>query len=217
MSKKKKKGKRKRRGPQADAIVSAVFGKNTPPQGITPAVALWNPKYAHNVGAVLRACSCFGVKQLWFSGDRVKIDVEGKTRLPREERWKGYRDVELRQFDQFFEQFPDAVPVAIEITDNAELLPAFEHPDNAFYVFGPEDGGLPSVAMRHCHRRVAIPTSFCTNLAAAVYIVLYDRLVTRINDGREELKPLSDYLKEHRGWLGTDDPADKGAFPGLTS
>jgi tRNA(Leu) C34 or U34 (ribose-2'-O)-methylase TrmL len=51
----------------------------------------------------------------------------------------------------------------------------FQHPDNAVYVFGPEDGSIPQVLRRHCHRFVKIPAKHCTNLAAAVYIVLYDR------------------------------------------
>jgi tRNA C32,U32 (ribose-2'-O)-methylase TrmJ len=59
----------------------------------------------------------------------------------------------------------------------AEQLPDFEHPEHALYVFGPEDGGLSSVHLRHCHRFVTIPSDGCVNLAAAAYLVLYDRLV----------------------------------------
>ncbi len=90
-------------------VESAVWGKNKKKEGATPAVALVNPKYPRNVGAVLRSCSCFGVKQLWFSGNRVSLTPSGEKgyRLPREERMKGYKDVELRNFDYFFEQFDD--------------------------------------------------------------------------------------------------------------
>jgi len=35
-----------------------------PTPGRLPAVVLINPKYAHNVGAAVRACSCWGVRQL---------------------------------------------------------------------------------------------------------------------------------------------------------
>lgn len=44
--------------------------------GRTPAVALVNPKFDHNVGAALRACSCFGVQQLWWTGSRVMFSVK---------------------------------------------------------------------------------------------------------------------------------------------
>jgi len=200
-----KKKKNNKHGAKSEGIIAAIFGKNTPPLGRSPAVALWNPKFAHNVGTALRACSCFGIKQLWFSGDRVEIDLGGKKRLPREERMRGYRDVELRQFDTFFDQFDNAVPVAIELRDSAELLPDFQHPNNALYVFGPEDGSLPGVALGHCHRFVVIPTHHCTNLAAAVYIVLYDRLVKRIAEGKEEKRTLKEFLHEHRGFVQAGD------------
>jgi hypothetical protein len=76
-----------------------IYGKNAKRLGVTPAVAMVNPKNPYNVGAALRAASCFGIPQVWFTGDRVKFGLKGAKRLPREERMKGYRDVELRQFD----------------------------------------------------------------------------------------------------------------------
>lgn len=155
-----------------------VYGKNAKKQGKVPAVALMNPRFPHNVGAAVRAASCFGVSQVWWTGDRVSFAMEGKKRLPREERMKGYKDVELRQYDSFLDQFDDTVvPVAVELRHNSEQLPVFEHPENALYVFGPEDGSIPSPILRHCRRFVVIPTRHCVNLAAAVYLVLYDRLV----------------------------------------
>jgi hypothetical protein len=55
-------------------------------QGKTPAVGLVDPKFPHNVGAAVRAASCYGVGQVWFSGDRVRLDASRRYRLPREER-----------------------------------------------------------------------------------------------------------------------------------
>ena len=73
----------------------------------------------------------------------MSLDLEKRKRLPREERMKGYKDVDLIQFDYFFDQFPeDTVPVAIELRPNAEALPAFVHPEKALYIFGPEDGSI---------------------------------------------------------------------------
>ena len=169
-----------------------IFGKNSSPEGITPAVILTNPKYIANVGAAQRAASCFGVKQLWWTGNRVRLE-EGE-RLPREERLKGYKEVELRQFDYPFEHFPNATPVAIELLPNSECLFTFEHPENAVYVFGPEDGSISQVHRRLCHRFVSIPTKHCTNLAAAVYLVLYDRAIKHFQKTGEKLE-----LSEDRG------------------
>ncbi len=137
------------------------------------------------------------MKQVWFSGNRVSLTPDKKYRLPREERMKGYQDVELKQFDYFFDEFErDVVPVAVEVRRNSEILTDFEHPEKALYVFGPEDGSLGSVHARHCHRFVIIPTKHCTNLAAAVYIVLYDRYLKQLRNGGASLE-----LSEERGFI----------------
>lgn len=151
-----------------------IIGKNSPAMGECPAVCLINPKYTANVGAIQRAASCYDVKQVWFTGNRIKLE-EGE-RLPREERMKGYKNVDLIQYDYPFDHFGKGVtPVAIELLPNSENLFDFEHPENALYVFGPEDGSIPQVMRQHCHRFVVIPSRHCLNLAAAVYTVLYDR------------------------------------------
>ena len=71
--------------------------KNEKTESLTPSVVLYNPKYPHNVGAAVRACSNFGVGLLMFTGNRVSLEPSKKKgyRLPREERMKGYNDVTL--------------------------------------------------------------------------------------------------------------------------
>jgi tRNA(Leu) C34 or U34 (ribose-2'-O)-methylase TrmL len=175
--------------------------------GKPPGIILWNPKYPHNVGAVLRSASCYGFKQVMYTGDRVNVILEERKRLPREERMKGYSDVELICTDYPFDTFSKVAgqekitPVAVEISAKAELLPQFEHPENAVYVFGPEDGSLPSVALRHCHRHVVIPTAHCLNLATAVSTVLYDRRAKRQMAGLEAILSASQILNEQRGFI----------------
>ena len=172
-------------------------------EGRPPAVALIDPKYPHNVGAALRACSCWGVGQLWWTGRRVRLDAARGERLPREERMKGYRRVEMHIDDRVFDRFPpgSVTPVAVELLPSAELLATFEHPEDALYVFGPEDGGLPKPVRLRCHRFVFIPTHHCLNLAAAVNVVLYDRRLKRHLAGLEPLGPVWEMLREPRGRL----------------
>jgi tRNA(Leu) C34 or U34 (ribose-2'-O)-methylase TrmL len=186
-----------------ESVDRAIYGKaKAKKDGVAPAIALVNPKFPHNVGKAVRAASCFGVKQVWFTGDRVSLKLPGKKgRLPREERMKGYKDVELRHFDSFFDEFPrDVVPVAVELRADAENLLTFEHPEKALYVFGPEDGSLEKAQVRHCHRFVVIPTRHCVNLGAAVYLVLYDRMYKRCMAGLEPILPITEALREQRGW-----------------
>lgn len=191
-----------------DKLKTGVYGKRAKKEGKTPAIALVNPKFSHNVGAAVRAASCFGAKQVWWTGNRVRLDE--KRRLPREERMKGYKDVELRQFDQVYDHFDsDVVPVAIELRQNSESLQTFVHPEKALYVFGPEDGSLSGTHLSRCHRFVVIPTRHCVNLAAAVYLVLYDRFMKEFPDAT-----IHDMLNEPRnkmtGLFASDDDFHKG-------
>lgn len=145
----------------------------------TPAIVMTDPKYPHNVGAAVRACSNFGVGLLMFTGSRVSLEPDKKKgyRLPREERMAGYKDVTLINDDYPFNRFPkDVVPVAVELRENSEPLPYFHHPEKAVYVFGPEDGSIPQVMLRHCQRFLVIPSRHCLNLAAAINVVLCDRI-----------------------------------------
>lgn len=173
-----------------------IYGKNAKAEGKTPSIILCNPKYSANVGAAVRAASCFGAKQVWWTGNRVRLNE--CERLPREERMKVYKDVELRQFEYPFEHFKGATPVAIELLDNTECLFDFVHPENAVYVFGPEDGSIGQVERRFCHRFVTIPTRHCTNLAAAVYLILYDRAMKHYIATGERPE-----LNEQRGFIDT--------------
>lgn len=166
-------------------------------------IYLHNPKYAHNVGGTLRAAACLGADVLRWSGERVSEDGDYKRvaktsarlptdkrktkskkwRLPREERIKDYQSVDWAQLqgDEQYTWITDRVaegftPVCIEVLENSENLVDFDHPDDAVYVFGPEDGDVPRGVRNVCHRFVTIPSIGCLNLANAVNITLYDRL-----------------------------------------
>jgi len=184
-----------------------ICGKTTHQVGITPSIALINPKYPHNVGTAIRAASCFGVKQVWFTGNR--LNLEEHKRIPREERMRGYADVQIIQHDLPIERFENATPVAVEVRPNAEVLTEFEHPENPLYIFGPEDGSIPTGVLNHCHRFVIIPTRHCTNLAAAVYLMLYDRLLKRQWSGLEEPTAPDECMRENRGWWSYSQVADE--------
>ena len=142
---------------------------------MTAAILLIDPKYPHNVGQSVRACAAYGVENLYFTGDRLNKAMRELKRLPREERLRGYRSVKLEPIERPFDALPELTPVAVEIRPNSEALPVFQHPENALYVFGPEDGSIGSAVLGQCHRFVAIPSAHCLNLSMAVGTVLYDR------------------------------------------
>lgn len=154
------------------------------------AVLLLNPKTPWNIAATLRACSIYDARRLRWTGNRIteaeakyagslSKSKTGKGRLPREERMKDYSDVSWREEQDALGKFlaEGLTPVAVEWAREAESLADFDHPDEAVYIFGPEDGSIPKGVLTVCHRFVRIPTATRTplNLAAAVNVVLYDR------------------------------------------
>lgn len=170
-----------------------------------PGLILVNPKYVHNVAAAIRAASCFDVTRLVWTGERVNPDL--LDRLPREERMKGYKDV-LWSRDRLNKPLalfkPDVVPVCVELLENSEPLTTFVHPENAVYMFGPEDGSVPQVLRCLCHRFVHIQSNHCLNLSAAANVVLHDRKVKLQLAGLAPILPTGEMLKEHRGPMEID-------------
>lgn len=178
----------------------------TSQMGVTPAVALVNPKYGHNAAGVLRACSAFGMRQLWMSGTRCLDQWQAKGRLPREERMRAYGEVDVFSCDHFYDAYPAGIRIiAVEVQRDAVPLTYFEHPENALYVFGPEDGGLGSMHKSHCTDFVIIPSAHCLNLACAVNVVLAHRTMQRQLNGLDVVRPSYATLDEQRGFIDADE------------
>jgi hypothetical protein len=112
----------------------------------------------------------------------TSVSKATRHRLPREERLKEFKNViwlRIRGELKMAELESFGVPVAVEVSDSAEYLDEFVHPEYAMYIFGPEDGSIPKAMLAECHRFVRIRSANRTplNLAAAVNTVLHDRLI----------------------------------------
>jgi tRNA C32,U32 (ribose-2'-O)-methylase TrmJ len=159
-------------------------------------VALINPKYPHNVGQAVRAVSVFGADALYMTGNRVETQGRPGYRLPREERLRG-KYVGVTKTQRPFDDTRGLTPVAVELGAGFEDLSHFEHPENALYVFGPEDGGLTSVELAQCHRFVQIPGLHCLNLASAIAVTLAHRETKRVEAGGIPLRPVPEFEEIH--------------------
>lgn len=132
------------------------------------AVGLYHPKTPANVGSALRAVQCYGAAFVATQGARYERSSTDTM--------KAYRHFPLIQASNLKEMIPfDCVPVAIEIVEGAKPLFDYKHPERAFYVFGPEDGSIQKDVLSWCRDKVYIPMAGCSNLAATVNVVLYDR------------------------------------------
>lgn len=135
-------------------------------------IGLINPKSPTNVGGVLRAAGCYNAKHVFFTGTRYlnakKFHTDTKNVIER---------IPLTTVDDLQQAKPEgAKAVVIELIEGATPLPEFTHPENAFYILGPEDGSISKEVLNWCDEVVYIPTIGCMNLAATCNVVLYDRL-----------------------------------------
>ena len=135
-------------------------------------LGLVNPKSASNVASILRACSGFGASSVFYSGNRFGYakDFNADTQNMR-------KKIPTIGIDNLLSAKPKGSQVVvIELVENAIPLPEFEHPENAFYILGPEDGSVPESLIQAADSVVFIPCDHNLNLGAAANIVLYDRL-----------------------------------------
>ena len=138
-------------------------------------VGLHQPKTPSNIGSAMRACGVYGAAQLICTGKRFNKSSKLIT-----DPAKHYKHIPMTHVDDMRKAIPfDCIPVAIDLIDGAQSLVNYVHPERAFYIFGPEDGTLGKAVLSFCKDVVYVPTNGCMNLAAAVNVVLYDRMAKR--------------------------------------
>ena len=139
-------------------------------------IGLINPKSPDNVHAVQRAAGNFGVDKVYYTGDRYSKALRLNPNAPDMSR-KVSQSVELSQvFSLSGTLTHDMKIICIEFAENALPLTEFNHPENALYVFGPEDSSIRQDVIDKADAVVYVPTVGSMNLSAAVNVVLYDRL-----------------------------------------
>lgn len=145
-------------------------------------IGLINPKTPNNVGSVMRAAGNFRVDQVYYTGKRYPLALQRNPATPDMSR-KVSRGIPLSGVTCLVDSAPaDMEIVCVEFAENATPLPGYRHPLNAFYIFGPEDGGIDQDVIDRADAVVYVPTNGCMNLAATVNVVLYDRLAKMPRD-----------------------------------
>ena len=138
-------------------------------------LGLVNPKDAANVGSVLRALGCYGADGVVYTGTRYDVAARHHTDTRKLRQQTNIRKVASMQ--EALAQLPAGTKlVCVELVVGAVPLPEYQHPQDALYVFGPEDASIPADVVQAADDVVYIPTVGCMNLAATVNVLLYDRL-----------------------------------------
>lgn len=135
------------------------------------AVGLISQKCPENTGPILRAAHAYSADMVVFQTPRWKPDAQNTSKA------------ELH-VPTLIGNLKDLKPigarvVAVEFIPSAQDLTTYVHPDQAFYVFGPEGGSLDQEVLDWADDVIYVPTQICMNLAATVNVVLYDRAAKR--------------------------------------
>lgn len=140
-------------------------------------IGLTDPKSPSNVGAVMRAAGCYQADEVRYTGVRYARAAKFHTDT---------NDVSQKIPLHAVESLTDNLLlgqkiICVDLVEGAIPLPEFEHPENAIYIFGPEDGTIAQNVINKADAVVYVPTIGCMNLAASVNVLLYDRLAKAKN------------------------------------
>ena len=139
-------------------------------------IGIYHVKTGFNIGTLWRSAYIYGADFIFTIGKRYKKQASDTLCT--------YRHVPLWHFTNF-RDFKDHIPysaqiICVEIADGTESLATFKHPEQAIYLLGAEDDGLPEDILKG-RKKVCIPSvrSYCLNVAVAGSIIMYDRFVKR--------------------------------------
>ncbi|MGB1261511.1 MAG: RNA methyltransferase [Cognaticolwellia sp.] len=135
-------------------------------------IGLTDPKSPSNVGAVMRAAGCYQANEVRYTGVRYARAAKFHTDTK-----DASRKIPLNGVESLIDNLSSQQKVVcVDLVEGAIPLPEFEHPENAIYIFGPEDGTISQAVIDRADAVVYVPTVGCMNLAASVNVLLYDRL-----------------------------------------
>ena len=141
-------------------------------------IGIFHPKHETNMGTLWRSAYQLGSSGIFTIGRRYRVQASDTV--------KTYKQVPLRHyltFADFFAALPfSTILVGIEM--GGEPLSSFEHPQQAVYLLGAEDHGLPNEYMQRCHKIVSLESvrTQSYNVAVAGSLVMYHRLIQKNRD-----------------------------------
>ncbi|RLV59911.1 TrmH family RNA methyltransferase [Parashewanella curva] len=162
-------------------------------------IGLQNPKTPINVDAVMRAGGCYKVDKVFYSGTRYDRAAAFQTQKPKVDTKSAAESIPLNRIDDLLEVVPKGHKIiCVDLVVGATPLPEFEHPEIAFYIFGPEDGTIDQALIDRADSVVYVPTVGCMNLAASVNVLLYDRLAKAMQKGCNLIQAGDELIKQSR-------------------
>jgi len=170
------------------SLSNIALGKDLLAKNSHVTIGLTNPKTPSNVGGIMRAAGCYSVDQVLYTGHRYTHAAKFIGSKNNTDTQKLSEQIPLIAIDDFLQlkqpsiklqlaKLPESTKIiCVDLVEGATPLPHFQHPDQALYIFGPEDGTIGQDVIDQADDVVYVPTVGCMNLAASVNVLLYDRL-----------------------------------------
>lgn len=153
--------------------------KTTPNWEHPPIVVAWNFLSAENLGALLRVCDNFGVKQVFFVGDEQNYK-ESKIKRNATTSFKKV-DWQFVTKESIWNLLPDNVlKIAVDTTSGSVAINEFDFkslPHSYCLFFGNENVGLDDEIVKKCETSVHIPMigeSYSMNVVQSAAVVLFE-------------------------------------------
>ena len=170
------------------SLSNIALGKDLLAKNSHVTIGLTNPKTPSNVGGIMRAAGCYSVDQVIYTGHRYTHAAKFIGSKNNTDTQKLGQKIPLIAIEDFLQlkqpspqqqlaKLPESTKIiCVDLVEGATPLPHFQHPEQALYVFGPEDGTISQEVIDQADDVVYVPTVGCMNLAASVNVLLYDRL-----------------------------------------
>lgn len=153
--------------------------KKFPVWDTPPIVVAWKFSSAENLGALLRVCDNFGVKQIFFVGyaadyKQSKIKRNATTSI-KKVAWSFVSETDI--WNRFS---PEITKIAVDTTSGSVAINQFDFKsleDSFCLFFGNETIGLEDEVVKKCDASVHIPMigdSFSMNVVQAASVTLYE-------------------------------------------
>lgn len=138
-------------------------------------IGIYHTKTVSNVGTLWRSAYQLGAAGIFTIGKRYPYQASDTL--------KTYRHVPMREFVTF-EDFLKSQPKAaclIGIEIGGKPLAKCHHPEQAIYLLGAEDFGLPDNIIKQCDRLISIESlrTESYNVSVAGSLVMYSRYLSQ--------------------------------------
>jgi tRNA(Leu) C34 or U34 (ribose-2'-O)-methylase TrmL len=148
-------------------------------------IGVINPKFDENLGSLWRSANVFNASFIYTIERKYKRSRYADTmNTPKHIPLYEYENIE-----NFLAHIPEGCAlIAVENSENSQLLTEFTHPERCIYLLGSENKGIPEAVLDKCERIVRIPGITSLNVSIAGSIIMYDRLAKKNHDAKVEME-----------------------------